>query len=264
MTGVFLLATVLLASIATAQTSSTTAPSDSSMMAAENKMLRVQLARQKALIAELRSEIASMHGTADAPAPISGEAADGVARGQGSRIVFAIEMRGTMAKQFPRVRDELLKAIGNLRRGQEFTILATADRRVLSLAPTTLPATAKNLERARNFLDGLAASAEGDRIHDLIHAACGFDPQTVWLTTCNYDQRDEAEVERSLAARGDYSFRINTLFLPLDTSDSNPGILAEIASRTGGSCVDLNGKVLVPAGPTSKPIPHGPSALDGK
>lgn len=269
--------TLLLTSISIAQEGAPT--SDPAMLAAENRMLRVQVARLQATIAELRTEVAALHGTADSPAPTTEPAVDesakpningSAAENRASRVVFAIEGRGTMGDQMRHVRDEILKAIGNLKRGQESAIIWIAEGRIRTLAPTTLPPTARNLDRAQHFLDGLAARGEGGGIHELIHAACAFDPQTVWLITRNYEPNDSAEVERVLAARGSNSFRINTLFLPLNDSEKSLGILGTIAIRTGGICVDINGRVLVPPTPSSSSrieasfVPRGPSALDEK
>ena len=61
-----LVSAFLLTSVCTAQDNP--APVDSTKLAAENRMLRAQVARQKGIIAELPAEIAALHGTADAPA----------------------------------------------------------------------------------------------------------------------------------------------------------------------------------------------------
>ena len=172
-----------------------------------------------------------------------------------------------MLDQLPRVRDEILKAIGNLKGGQEFAVVSIADGHLQSLSQSTLPNTPRNLARAQRFLNGLATRGEGGQLGELVRAACAFDPQTVWLITCNVADDGDAEVERVLGARASATFHINTLFWPLEISESNPGILASIASRTGGVCVDAEGNVLSATAPESKPssaLPHGPSALDEK
>jgi hypothetical protein len=237
-------------------------PDGTSAIDAENRMLRAQVAKQNAIIAQLRSEVTALRGI-DAP-PTTRPA---------NCVVFAVECRGSMLDQIDHVRAEILKAIGNMKSGQEFAIISVSQEKVQGLARTGLPPTSENIVRAQQFLDGLEARGEGGGIESLIRAANVFDPSAVWLMTRPDIANQEDDLRRAIAARGPFRYRINTVCVSLDRSGGDPGVLFQIAVSTGGICIDGEGKQVRPSQPAEAPPtpsapagppPKGPSIFDGK
>lgn len=181
-----------------------------------------------------------------------------------NRVVFVIQASGAMISSIVEVKGEVGKAVSGLKSDQSFGLVAFQDNRAIVFTKTLQPASASNRHQAWTWLNGMTATSTSDPIPAL-EATAKLRPDVVWFVS-NGNMPDNkvalAAAERLSKA---WKFRINTVLRFASDDEEAKEFLRELADRTGGICLDENGKPMAPmpkgsvgsVGP--EPLPEGPS-----
>ena len=178
-----------------------------------------------------RNEV-SEQTTSHPPAPAAGTGYPeffGVIGGDAKRIVYVVDMSGSMTNTFSMVRDELKRSIGNLPRDARFLILFFSHSARVMPPGKLLRANDYNKTKANNFINQTIPGGGTDPDSSL-RGALATNPDVIYLLTDGmFDRKIEVKLN---AWNGKRRSRINTICFMHNVAES---LLMRIASDHGGA-----------------------------
>jgi hypothetical protein len=183
------------------------------------------------------TRVAATRPAADAPtgAPIA----------PAKHIVFLIDISGSMTGQMAGVKDEVSKAIGELRDDQMFDLVFASDGRAIPLSPTLLAPSEENQRKAVSLLADVSTSGRNS-LGDAIPVVTKLRPDLVWVVSDGPGGEEKTWAAlRAAAQRG--HFRVNTAlqFIPTDALAPSARRMWQLAHDCGGTCTGRDGKVVL-------------------
>lgn len=157
--------------------------------------------------------------------------------GNATRIVFVCPASGTMRSRLPSVKDQLKRAVMNLKPVQSFNIVFYYDGpKATSLDTRLVPATKDNQRRALKWLDGISPAGQTEA-RTAIRLAFKQNPDLVYYLTdgefsglCSYKD-DEAEVAKCNPGG---TIRVNTILID-EFDEETENSLRRMAKAAGGT-----------------------------
>lgn len=238
---------------------------------AQTKLLKTQVARQKGEIAAMKEKIAQFEAKLAAAAgpielPTTGPAAedgrvDAARPRAAKRVVFVVDLSGSMIDKLSRVKEEVVKGVAGLRPDTTFNIVLAADEKVETFQPRPVAATPRAAADVHAYLMDVTSSGTSNMTSALELAIKGQRADLVWFIT-DGDMPNNDEFLRAVrAANRSGRTRINAVAAtngPIekdDTSTSFVRVLSQLASENGGTCFDLTGQVVDPGSlPPAPPV----------
>jgi hypothetical protein len=216
---------------------------ETAAMAAELKLLRTQVERLSKENAELRAALAAQKaGTAgDHSAASRSQPSQAGANTPGRRILYLIDGSGSMDNQIADLKAEVLKAIAELRPDQSFAIVIDSER-----APQPLrfvPATAGNKQIARELLNRITTSGDGDALA-AFQQALQLNPDVIWWLTDGSLGDAMLDIENQIRKRNTRPVRINTVTAFGGGDEKSKRLLWKVAQDSGGKCINAKGEVV--------------------
>jgi hypothetical protein len=162
-----------------------------------------------------------------------------------------------------RARDELEKAIQNLKSNQSFEVLVFQDAGFSAFARDLVRATPDNRLRARDFIGKQTPKGEGYPFSALT-AAMRLNPDAIWLISDGDLGDVKSTLHEVLRIHAGSRVRINTAAFLGDVPDRGPAwLMRSIAQQTGGRAINEKGEDLPdvppPPPPPVRERPAGPS-----
>lgn len=180
-----------------------------------------------------------------------------------ARVVFLVDASDSMKPHLPDAVAELGKAVDALRPDQLLGIVAVAGDEIARFDKGTMAlATPERKAKAREYLAALAGGGSNRALPDAHAAAVKLRPDVMWFVSDGRWSDGPDLVKAFGRSRG---FRINTTGR---YAEEQPRIdlLVQIATQSGGVCVDPEPKSKAEGGrgkrPASKAPPRGKSIFE--
>lgn len=159
--------------------------------------------------------------------------------GNAREIVFLCDGTGSMLNKFATLKDELNKAIVQLRPIQSFDVIFFQDVKVESFQKQMVPATPENKRKAGTYLEGVTSEGTTNPIPAL-EMALKMHPQLLYFLTDAADFPDTKAVTDTIAKyNADNRIKINTILFVEDRTEheknlDSEGLMKGIAEKSGG------------------------------
>lgn len=185
------------------------------------------------------------------------------------RVVFVVDASGSMQPAFrgddyPKVQDEVAAGVAQLPDGQQFAVFIDSADKTIRF-PQNGYATANEASKALavKFITDPKLKATGSgQLDRAVAAACALKPDTLFLVTDGDLRSERPQIpEQLIATAKQASVAVNTSFVfARDGAQPAEQLLFQIATETGGRCLDRKGKAVeTMQSPTSRPARTGPS-----
>lgn len=209
---------------------------------AEIKLLKTQTTRQKGEIAALKKKLADAAADDEAPAP-----AKAAAR-KPQRVVFVIDMSGSMIDKISAVNAEVVKGVAALAPGTSFNVILAAEDKAEPYLSRPVLASPEAAAELHAYLNDFVTSGTSNMTPAVDLALRQQRADVVWFITDGDMPNNDEFVKRVRAGNRGRRARINAVAATTsgdsETSASFVRLLCTVTAEHGGKCFDMTGAVI--------------------